>query len=294
MKIIISGGDGQLAYDCNKILGKKHTTLPCNHNEMDISDYKKTWKIVNVFKPDIIVNCAAFTQVDLCEREKESAIKANVNGTRHLAEISKKLDCKLIQISTDYVFNGKKRPPENYLESDQPGPLTFYGKTKLDAELAIKKISNNYAIIRTGWLYGIHGHNFLKSILKICLSNPQKKLKVVNDQFGSLTWTYRLAEQIEKIIESNGQRTYHATSEGYSSWFEAAEYFLQKMKISREVISCTTADYPTPACRPANSILENHRLKNEGINVMNHWKSDLDTFVSKFRGQLIKEANEIK
>ena len=121
------------------------------------------------------------------------------------------------------------------MEDDSPDPLTYYGSTKLDGELAIQKATNSYAIIRTAWLYGLGGHNFLKTILKLCLKNPPKGVKVVNDQFGSITWTFKLALQIEKIIETDGQGIYHATSEGYSTWFEAAEYFLKKMEKSEKL-----------------------------------------------------------
>ena len=290
MKILITGGNGQLAFDCYEPLKEKHEVLPHSHKEMDISDYKQTENIINNFKPDIILNCAAYTKVDACETEKDLAWKVNVIGPENLAEISDKLGCKLIHISTDYVFNGKKKLPGHYVEDDSPDPLTYYGRTKLEAELAIQKATNSYAILRTAWLYGIHGHNFLKTILRLSLKTPQKEIKVVNDQFGSLTWTYQLAMQIKKIIESNGQGTYHATSEGYSTWFEAAEYFLQKMEIQHKLIPCITDEHPTPARRPENSTLENQRLKEEKINVMKHWKEDIGMFVSEYRERLINEV----
>tara|TARA_B100000959_G_scaffold135311_1_gene142146 strand:- start:43 stop:930 length:888 start_codon:yes stop_codon:yes gene_type:complete len=292
MKILITGGNGQLAFDCNEILKKKHEVLSRNHKEMDISDFKQTESIISICNPDIILNCAAHTKVDDCETEKDLAREVNAIGPKNLAEISEKLDCKIIQISTDYVFNGKKNLPAYYVEDDSPDPLTYYGSTKLDGELAIQKATNSYAIIRTAWLYGLGGHNFLKTILKLCLKNPPKGVKVVNDQFGSITWTFKLALQIEKIIETDGQGIYHATSEGYSTWFEAAEYFLKKMEIQHKLIPCITEEYPTPASRPANSILENKRLKQEGINLMSNWENDLEQFVSKFRERLIRDATE--
>ncbi len=294
MKILITGGDGQLAFDCNEILKKKHEVLSHSHKEMDISDFEQTESIINVFNPDIILNCAAYTKVDACETEKDLAWEVNVIGPKNLAEISEKLGCKIIHISTDYVFNGKKTPPEYYVEDDRPNPLTYYGNTKLAGEIAIQKATNSYAIIRTAWLYGFRGHNFLKTILKLCLINPPKGVKVVNDQFGSITWTYKLALQIEKIIETDGQGTYHATSEGYSTWFEAAEYFLKKMEIQHKLIPCSTEEYPTPASRPENSILENQRLKQEEINVMDHWKKGIDMFVSEYGEGLINEVTEEK
>jgi len=292
MKILITGGNGQLAFDCNEVLKKKYEVLSHSHKEMDISDFGQTERIINIFKPDTILNCAAYTKVDACETEKNIAWKVNVIGPKNLAEISEKLGCKIIHISTDYVFSGKKPTPEYYVEDDSPDPLTYYGNTKLEGELAIQKATNSYAIIRTAWLYGIRSNNFLKTILKLCSKNPPKGVKVVNDQFGSITWTFKLALQIKKIIETDGQGTYHATSEGYSTWFEAAEYFLKKFAIPYKVIPCSTKEYPTQARRPANSILENKRLKQEGINLMNHWENDLEQFFSKFRERLIRDATE--
>lgn len=294
MKILISGGKGQLAYDCDQILRKKHEVISMSLKEMDITSFEQVEDIIDNVKPDILLNCAAYTKVDACETNKELAWKVNVTGPENLAKVIEKLGGKLIHFSSDYVFNGKKKLSESYMENDHPEPSSYYGKTKLESERVIKKITERYIIVRTAWLYGISGQNFLKTMLKQSLNNPQEQIKVVNDQFGSVTWSYRLVLQIEKIIEVNGKGTYHATAERSGTWFEVAEYFLQKMKIPHKIIPCTTQEYPTLACRPANSILENQRLKKEGINLMIHWKSDIDLFVSDFRDHLIKEAQEAK
>jgi dTDP-4-dehydrorhamnose reductase len=144
--------------------------------------------------------------------------------------------------------------------------------------------------LRTAWLYGFRGGNFLKTILKLALKHPQEEIKVVKDQFGSPTWSYRLSIQIARLIAARGQGTYHATSEGYCTWYELARYFLEKMGIAHSLVPCTTDEYPTPASRPMNSILENRHLKTEDINLMPDWRDDLDEFVSLFRERLIDEA----
>lgn len=293
MKILISGGNGQLAYDCNNILRKKNEVLSLGSKEMDITNFKQVESILNLARPDIILNCAAYTKVDACESEKSLASKVNTDGPGNLAKVIDKLGGKLFHISTDYVFNGKKIPPECYIENDKTDPYSYYGKTKLEGERIIKKITDRYVIIRTAWLYGIHGHNFLKTILKLSINNPQKEIKVVNDQFGSVTWTFRLALQIEKLIESNSRGTYHVVSKGHGTWFEVAKYFLGKMDVPNKLIPCTTEEYPTPAYRPKNSILENQRLQKEAINIMPCWKDDIDLFVSKFRDHLRNEVTEI-
>lgn len=291
MKILITGGSGQLGHDCNEILTKKHEVLSLSSREINITRFKEAENVINKIKPDILINCAAFTKVDACETEKELAWGVNAKGPEHLAEIIEKLGSKLIHISTDYVFNGEKKPPASYVEKDDVGPLSNYGKSKLEGEQVIIKKASCYTIIRSSWIYGIKGSNFLKTILKIALNKPQDQIKVVHDQYGSPTWSRQLALQIDKIIEKGGNGIYHATSEGYCTWFELAKYFLEKMAIPHNIVPCSTEEYPTPARRPANSILENQRLNKENINLMKDWKGDIDIFVESFRECLINEVS---
>ncbi len=182
--------------------------------------------------------------------------------------------------------------PDAYTEEDDPAPISYYGVTKLAAEEAIRGITDNHIILRTAWLYGIRGQNFLKTMLNLALKDPQREIKLVNDQFGSPTWSYRLALQIEKLMEAGENGTFHATSEGYCTWYELATCFLGMMGLPHSFVPCTTSEYPTPAVRPINSILENKRLKDSGINLMPGWKSDLDEFVFRFRNRLIDETKE--
>jgi dTDP-4-dehydrorhamnose reductase len=261
-------------------------------DELDITDVSEVEAVARDFGADVMINCAAFTRVDECETEKELACKVNVDGPGNLAAAAKKQGAQLIHISTDYVFDGRKKAPEAYTEQDDPGPISYYGVTKLAAEEAIRRITDNHIILRTAWLYGIRGQNFLKTMLTLALKDPQREIKIVNDQFGSPTWSYRLALQIEKLLESGGNGTYHATSEGYCTWYGLAAYFLGKMGVPHSFVPCTTEEYPTPAARPMNSILENRRLKEAGINLMQGWKSDVDEFVSRFRERLINETGE--
>jgi len=179
--------------------------------------------------------------------------------------------------------------PQPYQEEDEPGPISYYGKTKLQGEIAVKETTPNHMIVRTAWLYGINGPNILKTFLRLAMENPDKEIKVVNDQFGSPTWSYRLALQIAKLIEARALGTYHATSEGYCTWYDLAQYFLQEMDVPHRVIPCSTAEYPRPAARPKNSILENRRLNQQGINLMPFWEDDIHHFVTRFRTALIAE-----
>ncbi|MFH1674501.1 MAG: dTDP-4-dehydrorhamnose reductase [Pseudomonadota bacterium] len=286
MIILLSGGQGQLAYDCKELLGTDHQVVVPEEKDLDITDPKKVTEKIRAVKPDVVLNCAAYTDVDGCETKKELAWKINVDGARNLAMGVAEFGGKLIHISTDYVFDGNRVPPEPYTEEDSPNPLSEYGKSKLEGEKAVIEICPRYAIVRTAWLYGIGGRNFLKTILRLALKTPKGSLRVVNDQYGSPTWSRSLALQILKLIETDGTGIYHATSEGYCTWYEVAGHFLNKMEIPVQIIPCTSEEYPTPAQRPFNSILENKRLKEAGINVMRDWKEDIDEFVEAYKEDL--------
>ena len=287
MKILITGDKGQLGADCTKVLGKTHEILGVDIDKVDIAKLPDIDLLVQQFTPNIIINCAAYTRVDDCEIEKESAWHANVTGAENLAKCVDKHGGCLIHISTDYVFDGRKKVPDPYVETDVPNPVSYYGITKLEGEEAIRRTTDQHIILRTAWLYGIRGHNFLKTMLKLCLRNSDNKIKVVNDQFGSPTWTYRLALQIERLIETNCRGIFHASADGYCTWYELAVYFLKKMELPYNIIPCTTEEYPTPAARPMNSILENRNLEEKGIDIMANWKSDVDKFILNFRKVLL-------
>lgn len=290
MKIMVTGAKGQLGRDCTQILQKTHDIMPVDLEEINIALYSDVATIVQDFLPDIIINCAAYTQVDKCETEKELAWEVNVRGPENLALCAQKHGCRLIHISSDYVFDGKKPLPEPYVEDDEPHPLSYYGLTKLESEKVVRRTIEQHVILRTAWMYGISGKNFIKTMLMLALKHPDNEIKVVCDQFGSPTRSYRLALQIQKIIDKNCQGTYHASAEGYCSWFELAKYFLKIMAVKHTVVPCSSFEYPTPASRPKNSILENRRLKKSDLNIMTAWQDDLDKFVSRYREQLIHEV----
>ncbi len=244
--------------------------------------------------PDIVLNCAAFTDVDACETEPFLVRKVNLEGPRNLAQGSARFNCKLIHISSDYVFSGKKSIPQPYFEDDPGEPISAYGKSKLESEIAVRENAPNYIIVRSGWLYGINGENFIKSILTNVLNKKGKRktLTVVQDQFGSPTWTYRLALQIKELIKNDAKGTYHATSEGYCTRFEYAKYVLKKLKVKVSLEPCSMSDFPQAAKRPTNCILENRLLKKQGINIMPHWTEDVDSFLDRYRQVVIKEAKK--
>ena len=294
MKILVTGGKGQLGTDCVRVLRELHEVLAIDLDELDITRLSDLEALVQKFMPNIIINCAAYTQVDNCEIEKDLAWNVNVTGTENLVKCSEKQGCRLIHISTDYVFDGSKKIPEPYVEKDKPNPVSYYGKTKYESEKVVRKGAHRHVIIRPAWMYGVNGYNFLKTMLKLALNNPKDEIRVVNDQYGSPTWSYGLALQIQRIIETDAQGIYHATAEGYCTWFELAEYFLNKMQVPHTIVPCTSEEFPTRAKRPKNSILENRHLKEKGINIMSQWQDDIDRFVSSFREGLIGEIKKGK
>jgi dTDP-4-dehydrorhamnose reductase len=292
MKILVTGGKGQLGMDCVQVLRELHEVLAIDLDELDITRLADLEALVQKFRPSIIINCAAYTQVDNCEIERELAWNVNVMGTENLVKCSESQGGRLIHISTDYVFDGTKKIPEPYVEKDKPNPVSYYGITKYESEKVVRKGADRHLILRPAWMYGINGHNFLKTMLKLALNNPGNEIRVVNDQYGSPTWSYGLALQIQRIINTDARGIYHATSEGYCTWFELAEYFLNKMKVPHTIVPCTSEEFPTRAKRPKNSILENRHLKEKGINIMSQWQDDIDRFVSSFRERLIGEIKK--
>ncbi len=290
MKIVIIGSGGQLGIDCCDLLARENETVGCDIPGVDIGDASQVDDYIGERRPDVIVNCAAYTAVDACEHETDQAWRVNRDGPRHLARAARRNNCRLIHISTDYVFDGNLQPPRAYTEKDAPNPLSEYGRSKLAGEQEIGEAGCDHVILRTAWLYSAYGKNFPKTMLRLALADPARELKVVNDQYGSLTWSRTLARQIRNVLTSDLQGVVHATSTGYSTWYQAAVYFLDKMGVKHCLRPCTTAEYPTPAHRPANSILANTRLEEAGISVFTSWQDDIDAFIAEYRQQLLDEA----
>ena len=278
-KILIVGAKGQLGTDCMSVLSAKEI-IGLDLPEIDIANRSECLKKLDEIQPEIIVNCAAYTNVDACETDP-TCWNVNRDGPKHLAEWSKEHGTFLIHVSTDYVFGGNKPLFDSSVETDSPAPISEYGKSKLAGEQAILEQMDQCAILRTAWLYGAHGNNFLKTMLRLTRQNPDKEFKVVNDQFGSPTWSKTLARQIEAVIETKVTGVFHATSEGYCSWYDLACSFLDELNIKHHFVPCNSDEFPTPTKRPTNSILENNRLKEAGINLFQDWKTELKTFVEE-------------
>jgi dTDP-4-dehydrorhamnose reductase len=296
MKILLLGSKGMLGSDCQKVLGQEFDIISPEKKELDIVSWDRVVDKLYHTGAELILNCAALTDVDGCENHRDAYTvrKINVEGPRNLAQAAARFECKMIHISSDYVFSGQKGVPQPYFEDDPVDPISAYGRSKMESEIAVRDNTSAYVIIRTGWLYGSEGNNFIKSILCAALNQKgRKSLKVVDDQFGSPTWTYRLAQQIRELIRADARGTFHATAEGYCSRLECAEFVFNRLNMKVSLHPISLQDYPQKARRPANCILENRLLKKHGLNVMADWKEDLSAFLDQFGERLIKEAKAV-
>ena len=278
MKVLVTGANGQLGYDVVKELQKQN--IECygaTRQDFDIVDFEATKKFITNYMPDAVIHCAAYTAVDKAEDEQGLCYLVNASATENIAEICKKINAKMLYISTDYVFDGTK--DDFYEVDDKPNPINVYGKTKLLGEQAVQRILDKYFIVRISWVVGEHGNNFIKTMLR--LGKERKKINVVDDQYGSPTYTADLAPLLVKMIQTEKYGIYHATNEGVCTWAEFAEEIFTIVGMDVKVNHITTAEYPTRAKRPMNSRLSKKSLSINGFRVLTNWKSAVKKYIRK-------------
>lgn len=298
MKILITGASGQLGTEIQRQLKNGGSALGCvperlknatviatDVAELDITDRDATIAFVRRHQPDTIISCAAFTNVDGCETNPEAAFKVNAIGASNLAQAAERINARLIHVSTDYVFRGEGDKPLD--ESERVDPKSVYGKTKALGEEYVKNFCHRYFIVRTAWLYGYAGKNFVKTIV-----NAGKKfgrLEVVSDQLGNPTNAEDLAHHILQLAVSHDYGVYHCTGEGVCSWYEFASEIIRLSGVDATVAPCTSAEYsarhPAAADRPAWSALENRMLACTAGNHMRGWKEALADFFAHWNGE---------
>lgn len=274
MKILITGSNGMLGYDLIKVL-KNHELILTTSKTLDITDKTHTIDFIFDAKPDIVINAAAYTDVDGCEENQDLAYDVNGEGVRNLALACKKVDCPLVHISTDYIFNGKNDKP--WVEDDEIGPISVYGKSKLKGEQAILEILDKYFIVRTAWLYGINGRNFPRTMLE--LAKNHSEITVVYDEVGTPTYTPDLAGGISELIETDYYGIYHLTNSGSCSWCEFARYIFEVAGKDVKVVPVTAAEFARPAPRPSYSVLENRNWVEKGFKPLRNYKEAIEEYV---------------
>ena len=264
-----------LGSDLREIL-KNHELINTGSKELDITNYNKVIEFILEKSPNIVINAAAYTAVDNCETNYEDAYKVNAIGPKNLAIACNKIGIPLIHFSTDYVFEGNKRTP--LIEGDELGPKTVYGKTKLEGEKFILENTKKYFIIRTAWLYGIHGKNFVQTMLN--LSKKNKELKVVNDQIGSPTYSYDLAKAISELLNSDKYGIYHLTNKGEVSWYDFAKKIFELKNIDIKINPVSTEEFKRPAPRPHYSVLCNQKWIDAGFKPMRNYEDALKEYLT--------------
>ena len=278
MKLFVTGGKGMLGRTLRRVLTDVDFVVG-DLPECDITNAEAVREAIAAADVDAVVHCAAMTQVDLCETERERAFLINETGSANVAKACEVLGKRLIAISTDYVFHGDK--PTAYVETDEPDPQTVYGASKLAGENAIRQNCANHLILRLAWLSGDGGPSFLHTMLKLA-DGTRPVLKVVNDQRGNPTSAVAVARHLRMILERTDLRgIMHLTCEGETTWYDYAKEIFRVAGVKQDVVPCTTAEFPRPAHRPANSSLEKAALKQSGLPPMPHWQDALCEFMAE-------------
>ena len=278
--VLITGILGQLGYDLSKELTKRGVEfIAPSLEELELTTEAGAKNFILDKKPDTVIHCAAYTAVDKAESDAELAITVNGMGTRWVAEACRTVGAKMIYISTDYVFGGDGKIP--YEVNDEKKPVNVYGRSKLLGEDAVTTILARHFIVRTSWVFGINGNNFIKTMLR--LGETKKKLSVVNDQIGSPTYTVDLAKLLADMADTEKFGTYHATNEGFCSWAEFARAIFEQAGLDVEVDGIPTVEYPTPARRPFNSRLSKKSLDEAGFNRLPDWQDALKRYLLELK-----------
>lgn len=275
-KFMVTGVDGQLGHDVVLKLQTLNVDIVApSREEFDLTNTAQIKDYILKETPDVIIHCAAYTAVDNAEEEKELCYAVNVEGTRAIANAAKDINAKVVYISTDYVFDGLGEEPHS--EDKQTSPINYYGYTKEQGEQIIRELLDEYFIVRTSWVYGINGNNFVKTMLK--LAENRSELNIVSDQIGSPTYTKDLADFIVRLVLTKQYGTYHGVNEGFCSWSEFAQSIFEKTDKQVVVKSVTTQEYPTKAKRPLNSRMLRENTDKAGILRLPHWEDALDRFL---------------
>lgn len=276
MKVLVTGSGGQLGIELTKLMPEKgHEVVALGHKDLDISDAKSVKRALESHKPDLILNSAAYTDVDGCETEIETAYRINSLGPRNLAQYGERLGCELLHVGTNYVFDGASKSP--YGPDSLPNPISVYGRTKLAGEEYVKSLSSRWYVVRSAGVYG-DGHNFVRTMLRV--GAERDSLKVKSDEFIAPTYARDLAQGISEVVDGGLYGMYHVTNSGSCSWYEFALEIFRLSGIDVEVAPVASSEYPLPAPRPANGV-----LSPLGSLELRHWCEALADYLAAEGGQ---------
>ena len=279
MRVLVTGVKGQLGYDVmNELAGRGHEGIGVDIQEMDITDAASVEKVITEAAPDAVIHCAAYTAVDAAEDNVDLCRRVNAGGTENIARVCKALNCKMMYISTDYVFNGQGTRP--WEPDDKREPLNVYGQTKYEGELAVETLEK-FFLVRIAWVFGVNGKNFIKTMLN--LGKTRAHLTVVADQIGSPTYTYDLARLLVDMIETDRYGRYHATNEGLCSWYEFACEIFKQAGMNVTVSPVTSDQYPAKAKRPMNSRMDKSKLDEMGFKRLPSWQDALGRYLKEIQ-----------
>ncbi|HEX2742546.1 MAG TPA: dTDP-4-dehydrorhamnose reductase [Rubrobacter sp.] len=270
MKVLLTGSNGQLGRELAGILPERgHGVVALDRKSLDVADPEAVERVVEEHSPEVVINAAAYTNVDACEKETDLAYSVNALGPRNLAQVCGRSGCELVHVSTNYVFDGERDLP--YEPFDPPNPISAYGRTKLAGEEYVKHLTNRWYVVRSAGVYG-QGHNFVRTMLRV--AGERDSLKVKDDEYISPTYARDLATGIVRIIESGHYGLYHLTNSGSCSWYEFTREIFRLAGVETEVVPIPGSDYPLPAARPANGI-----LSSLGSPELRHWSEALVDFL---------------
>ncbi|WP_336773956.1 dTDP-4-dehydrorhamnose reductase [Paenibacillus sp. MMO-58] len=279
-KVAVTGANGQLGRELALLDTEgQFEIIGLSRTELDITDLEQCRSVLARLRPDAVIHCAAYTAVDKAEAEPDEAFRINAAGTRNIAVAAREVGAKLCAVSTDYVFDGTGKVP--YKEHDQTNPRTVYGKSKLAGEQAVSSLHDRYFIVRTSWVFGAYGNNFVKTMLK--LASEREQLKVVADQWGSPTYTRDLAIFLLELVSTDYFGIYHASNSGVCSWFEFAKAIMEESGSGTRIEPCTTEEFPRPAPRPHYSVMDHVAIRSNGFTPLPHWREALRHYLSNPR-----------
>jgi dTDP-4-dehydrorhamnose reductase len=275
MKVLITGANGQLGRDLVEIFRQDHEVTGYGSKDLDVRELEQCREILGQIKPDAVIHAAAYTAVDQAESDEDKAYSVNAFGSRNITQAAEEVGAKLCYISTDYVFDGTSSIP--YKEYDNTNPCSVYGKSKLAGEKLVQSLSKRYFIVRTSWVYGQYGNNFVKTMLKLGKEKPL--LRVVDDQIGSPTYTVDLCHFLMDLISTEKYGIYHASNSESCSWYEFAKAIFAESGYNTQVEPCTTNEFPRPAPRPKLSVMDHQSIRSNQFADLRPWREALSEFI---------------